>query len=184
MNKQAFTLIELLVVVLIIGILAAVALPQYQKVVEKSKSAQALTMLKSVYQAADAYYMSNGEWPASFDELSVDIPWTGNEGILSGSSYPTKSNDDWALQLDHSGTKNLSIWRLKGKYKAAGFIIHKQNSTDPTIPLSQVLCIERANIGGATAKFALPNGAYCESIMKAKRLVGAIETYNLTYILP
>ena len=51
MNKQTgFTLIELLVVVLIIGILAGVALPQYEKAVEKSRVAEARLMLNTMYK--------------------------------------------------------------------------------------------------------------------------------------
>ena len=48
MNKKGFTLIELLVVVLIIGILAAIALPQYFKAVEKSRSTEALSIMGSL----------------------------------------------------------------------------------------------------------------------------------------
>ena len=73
-NKQAFTLIELLVVVLIIGILAAVALPQYTQAVEKSRFATYRTLADSMAQAADVFYLANGTWPTSLDELDMEFP--------------------------------------------------------------------------------------------------------------
>ena len=59
-NSRAFTLIELLVVVLIIGILAAVALPQYQKAVRKSKATQVDVIINTATKAVDAYLLENG----------------------------------------------------------------------------------------------------------------------------
>ena len=54
-KRGGFTLIELLVVVLIIGILAAVAVPQYQKAVEKSRAAEAVQFLHEIYHACKLY---------------------------------------------------------------------------------------------------------------------------------
>lgn len=59
-NNSGFTLIELLVVVLIIGILASIALPQYQKAVEKARSAEARQILATIEKAIDLYILSNG----------------------------------------------------------------------------------------------------------------------------
>ena len=58
-GKRAFTLIELLVVVLIIGILASVALPQYQKAVEKSRMVEVVNKVTSIKKAISAFQLAN-----------------------------------------------------------------------------------------------------------------------------
>ena len=73
MTKRGFTLIELLVVVLIIGILSAVALPQYTKAVNKSRAVQAVPVIKSLIQATEVYYMANGSFPENLADLDVSI---------------------------------------------------------------------------------------------------------------
>ncbi len=81
-TRRGFTLIELLVVVLIIGILAAVAVPQYQKAVEKSRSVEAFTVLDSLKKALQVYILTNGI-PTDYiaftgtdksSNLDIDIP--------------------------------------------------------------------------------------------------------------
>lgn len=73
-NKKGFTLIELLVVVLIIGILASVALPQYQKAVAKTRVMRLLPLLKSIDNAQKIYHMANGKYASSFEDLDIGMP--------------------------------------------------------------------------------------------------------------
>jgi type IV pilus assembly protein PilE len=73
-NKKAFTLIELLVVVLIIGILAAIALPQYQVVVAKADLSKFMSIVKALANAEEIYFLTTGSYTANLDDLDVTIP--------------------------------------------------------------------------------------------------------------
>ena len=75
-NKQAFTLIELLVVVLIIGILAAVALPQYQAMVDKARYVELIEAGRAIKNAQEIYYLANGEYSTDLSALDLSMPDT------------------------------------------------------------------------------------------------------------
>ena len=69
-SNQAFTLIELLVVVLIIGILAAVALPQYKIAVDKAIYTSTLPTIKALKEAEQIFFLANGTY-GNFDEIEI-----------------------------------------------------------------------------------------------------------------
>ena len=111
-----FTLIELLVVVLIIGILAAIALPQYRKAVEKSRATQALTLLDAVSRAENIYYLANGKYTTDLAALDIAIPTTvpGFTVQAAKHSWPDDilgqaQTDKISLQLKRDGSLTYYI---------------------------------------------------------------------------
>ena len=183
-NKKAFTLIELLVVVLIIGILAAVALPQYQKTVERSKATQAMQMLSSIAQAYQIAYLANGEYAQKFEELDVDIPFTGNTKFYPLDS-DTKSNEDWSFQIEQHATENgnviLFAARISGKYKGAGFAVLFGPSS-PSPIRGKLLCFERTSSASILFDNKLQAGSYCEGVMQGTYL--REDAFTRLYQLP
>lgn len=73
-KSGGFTLIELLLVVLIIGILAAVALPEYRVAVEKSRMVQQIALVNAIAKAEELYYLANGEFSFDLDALDIEYP--------------------------------------------------------------------------------------------------------------
>lgn len=126
MNKKGFTLIELLVVVLIIGILAAMAMPQYFKAVERSRMTEADTLLGSIAQAQRRKFLQTNKFVTNYRALDVSPkdsngstyytkgdPATGDNGngfavVLSGTTFDqgrvtaTRHASDGALQYKYN----------------------------------------------------------------------------------
>lgn len=104
--KKGFTLIELLVVVLIIGILSAVALPQYQKSVLKARYTQLMTAGDTIQRAEELYYLANGKYTNDLEDLDITI-----------------NHDDYVLALDVRADGHGAINAVSNKW-GMGHIVY------------------------------------------------------------
>ena len=73
-KRKGFTLIEMLVVVLIIGILAAIAFPQYEKAVNRTRLTEAFLLGRFFRDAQRMYFMRTGRYADTYEELGIDMP--------------------------------------------------------------------------------------------------------------
>ena len=119
-NNKGFTLIELLVVVLIIGILAAIALPQYFKAVERARASEALSIFGTIAGAQQRYYLTDGtNFSSSFEDLDIDF---------QNASGGTLTTDSFTIEiLSANNNRDVQATRSGGRY--SGYTLTKNVET-------------------------------------------------------
>ncbi len=176
---NGFTLIELLVVILIIGILAVVALPWYQRALEKTRAVEAREILDTVYKAEQMRYLTDGAYANNFNELDVNIPWP--DATKWGSWFgDARGNDRWVVNLEKGTNQNVSIMvgRPSGPFEGAGFLYQMICVNYPDIPLNELLCIEKKS-HTSPHPFKKSAGDYCEKLMGGTLVPGNTGDYRV-----
>ena len=147
-----FTLIELLVVVLIIGILASIALPQYQKAVEKSRSAEAIVMLKNAHQAYELLRLG-GTMPGDVSPKDV-VDWSAGTWSSDGWHFCTKK---FFYEIAHPDIYAIRSDNIKSD--CSGFS-NDLYTIDYGFPeeTGEVVCFVSSDVGYAVCKGLVSQG--------------------------
>lgn len=107
-NKKGFTLIEILVVILIIGILAAIALPKYQLVRDQAEFRKYQSMVSSLRDAYNEYILIYGKGTKNFSDLSLILPSDFQSSGVS-SMFDCLSNTDMFCCLSNSSSGRSAV---------------------------------------------------------------------------
>ncbi len=92
--SSGFTLVELMIVVVILGILAAVAIPAFTRYIKKSKTVEAARNIASIYQAQGTYYAQSAERPDSTGGFNPPV-FVGCPYTPSGAPTAQRRAGDW-----------------------------------------------------------------------------------------
>ncbi len=99
LNRKGFTLIELLIVVVIIGILAAIAIPKFANTKEKAYVASMKSDLRNLVNAEEAYFADNTKY---VDLIGSTTLYSPSPGVTVKIIAP--DGKGWSATADHTGT--------------------------------------------------------------------------------
>jgi prepilin-type N-terminal cleavage/methylation domain-containing protein len=135
-NSRGFTLIELLVVVLIVGILASIAIPQYFKVVEKSRVAEAMALAASIKSSEERYLAKGGAYSGDFTLMDISYPNLSSTAITLkyfSAAITTGSNSDGSPNYNITLSRHTGNTSVAPRYGLYQITVTMPLSPIPTI---------------------------------------------------
>ena len=102
-TTSAFTLVEIMVVVVMIGLLAAMALPAFRKISAASQDKAVLNNARQLYYAADSYYLESGAYYAASTTLIGASSYVKSLSVIANESYPDFFTQSITLTVTNVG---------------------------------------------------------------------------------
>ena len=188
-NTRGFSLIEMLVVVLIIGILASIAVPQYQKAVDKARFMEALRIANSIKTAEEAFFLAYRTYTTNLNDLDIRFQhsvksgspgfeyWVADQKCVAVLKNINAVNDEGNSIAENAG--NFYVWcRLsKGVNDRIGVFMFMDQATldghTPIPPNQRRACVVLNAYGGSTSRAQ----KVCESMGEATQLPTGLTGY-------
>ena len=161
-NKKGFTLIELLVVVLILGILAAMAMPQYFKAVERSRMSEAVSLLGSIASAQQRKYLQINKYAEDYRGLDVaPAGATGTSYTTSDNGFTVTIAGDGYTEGVATATRSSSNGTLNYNYNLTRYYASNLTQCNSTEPNGQALCADFCGIDTPAATCCSDGASEC-----------------------